>query len=334
MKYKTLFFSVALLLSRLILSAQSDTTYFTYYFDRNGNTCNKFEAESYNKIKLVRAASRLYSIESYLIDGTLKSNGFIFENNTALRTGLFTEYFKDGRKKSEGNYLTDLNEGVKGKKTGIWTSWYENNIKECEQEFVLNETHKTFSADILNYWDSTGKQKVINGDGDYSFTQEQQFGNDSLYKFILSGKVKDKKIDGIWKGVYTDGRLYCEESYYKGELLKGASYDQTGKKYTYDEIEQNPGYKGGDSKLIKFLVENTNYPDFERSRHIQGKVLVRFIVDESGNVTHETIIHSVSPNLDKEALRVVRLMKKFSPGRFRGQPVKVYFNLPMVFRLQ
>jgi protein TonB len=72
----------------------------------------------------------------------------------------------------------------------------------------------------------------------------------------------------------------------------------------------------------------------ERDNDIQGKVLLRFVVMEDGSVADVNVMRGVSPGLDKEAVRVVRMLPKFKPGRQQGKPVRVYFNLPVVFKLQ
>ena len=99
-------------------------------------------------------------------------------------------------------------------------------------------------------------------------------------------------------------------------------------------VEQNPEFPGGDGELIKFLQKNIQYPQMERDNDIQGKVLLRFVVMEDGSVQDVNVVRSVSPGLDKEAVRVVRMLPKFKPGKQQGKAVRVYFNLPVVFTLQ
>jgi TonB family protein len=104
------------------------------------------------------------------------------------------------------------------------------------------------------------------------------------------------------------------------------------KVYTF--VEQNPQFPGGDGELMKFLQRNIKYPKRARRLRIEGKVLLRFIVDETGAVTDVMVARSVDKDLDAEAVRVVKLLPNFTPGHQQGKPVRVYFNLPIVFRLQ
>lgn len=101
----------------------------------------------------------------------------------------------------------------------------------------------------------------------------------------------------------------------------------------YMEAEVMPEYPGGIEGLKSFLVENVTYPENAKKNKITGKVYVSFVIDESGEVINTRIARGVDPDLDKEALRVVGLMEKWTPGMEVGKPVKVQFTLPIQFAL-
>jgi protein TonB len=105
----------------------------------------------------------------------------------------------------------------------------------------------------------------------------------------------------------------------------------TDKPFTF--VDVMPQFQGGDAALIKFLQQNIKYPAMERDNDIQGRVIVRFVIDEEGNVTDVETTRPVSPGLDREAQRVVKMLPKFTPGTQQGKAVKVYYNLPIVFKL-
>jgi protein TonB len=98
-------------------------------------------------------------------------------------------------------------------------------------------------------------------------------------------------------------------------------------------VEKMPEFPGGEDSMMRFLQKNIMYPQSERDNDIQGRVIVRFVVNEDGSLTDIAITRGVSPGLDKEDLRVVRLLPKFKPGMQQGKPVSVYFNLPIRFKL-
>jgi TonB family protein len=101
----------------------------------------------------------------------------------------------------------------------------------------------------------------------------------------------------------------------------------------YVMSENMPQYPGGDLELLKFIAGNTNYPDSAKVHNIQGRVIVRFIVDKDGNVVEPEILKGVDPLLDAEALKVVNKLKGFSPGTQGGKPVSVYYMIPISFTL-
>ncbi|MCW5908392.1 MAG: energy transducer TonB [Chitinophagales bacterium] len=99
-------------------------------------------------------------------------------------------------------------------------------------------------------------------------------------------------------------------------------------------VEQMPEFAGGDAALVTFIGENIRYPQLERDNNIEGKVFIRFVVMEDGSVDSVEVIRSVSPGIDAEALRVVRMLPKFAkPGYQQGKAVKVYYTLPISFNL-
>ena len=94
-----------------------------------------------------------------------------------------------------------------------------------------------------------------------------------------------------------------------------------------------PKYPGGELALRKDLANLVNYPTLARENGIEGKVYVRFVVTKYGEVKQVQIARGTDPLLDKEAIRVVKLLKKFKPGENRGRPVSVWFTVPLNFRL-
>ena len=101
----------------------------------------------------------------------------------------------------------------------------------------------------------------------------------------------------------------------------------------YSCVEQMPQFPGGEKALMKYLQSHVNYPPMAAENKVQGCVVVRFIVDETGKVSDVTVVHSVDYDLDREAVRVCKSLPKFTPGRHNGQPVSVWYTLPVTFKL-
>lgn len=99
-------------------------------------------------------------------------------------------------------------------------------------------------------------------------------------------------------------------------------------------VQEQPDFPGGMGQMYKYLQNNTKYPDMEFDAGIQGKVYVEFVVAADGSVNNVRVVRGVSPGLDKEALRAVRSMPKWTPGKMNGKPVKVRFTIPVDFKLK
>jgi len=98
--------------------------------------------------------------------------------------------------------------------------------------------------------------------------------------------------------------------------------------------EQMPRFPGGDAALMKWLKDNINYPVPAMELNIQGRVVLRFVVNQDGSIGNVEILKGFDPSCDKEAMRVVKKMPSWIPGKQNGNPVAVYYSLPVVFRLQ
>ncbi|MCH5235950.1 MAG: energy transducer TonB [Muribaculaceae bacterium] len=99
-------------------------------------------------------------------------------------------------------------------------------------------------------------------------------------------------------------------------------------------VEQPAEFPGGQAALMKWLSNNIRYPEAAQQNDIQGRVVVKFVVEKDGSVGHAEIARGVDKDLDREALRVVNKMPKWQPGKNNGVAVRSYFNLPVTFKLQ
>ena len=106
------------------------------------------------------------------------------------------------------------------------------------------------------------------------------------------------------------------------------------KEEIFRSVEQMPQFPGGDAALLKYLSSHINYPPMAAENNVQGKVLLQFVVEKDGKVGEVKVVRSVDKDLDREAVRVVKTLPKFTPGRQNGQPVRVWYTLPVQFKLQ
>ena len=102
----------------------------------------------------------------------------------------------------------------------------------------------------------------------------------------------------------------------------------------YQSVEQMPEFPGGMAEMLKFLQMNIKYPPTAAANKIEGRVIVQFIIDKTGQVGDVQVVRSVNEELDAEAVRVIKSMPKFTPGRQDGKAVAVWYTLPIAFKLQ
>ena len=99
-------------------------------------------------------------------------------------------------------------------------------------------------------------------------------------------------------------------------------------------VEEMPAYPGGDQKLMEFIAKGIKYPQIARETGIQGRVFVGFVVEPDGSVSNVKVLRGIGGGCDEEAMRVVKSMPKWKPGKQRGKAVRVSYMLPVNFKLQ
>lgn len=102
----------------------------------------------------------------------------------------------------------------------------------------------------------------------------------------------------------------------------------------FDVVEEMPSFPGGQAELMKYLHDNIRYPVVAEENGVQGRVILTFVVERNGSITDIKVVKPVDPSLDKEAIRVVKGMPHWIPGKQNGSSVRVKFTLPVIFRLQ
>ena len=101
----------------------------------------------------------------------------------------------------------------------------------------------------------------------------------------------------------------------------------------YDEVEVMPEFPGGMPAMIEFLQTNIKYPEDAIKQHVGGRVMVMFVVETDGSLSNVRVAKNVFPSLDAEAVRVVKTMPKWKPGKEKGRLVRVNYTLPVVFSI-
>ncbi len=104
--------------------------------------------------------------------------------------------------------------------------------------------------------------------------------------------------------------------------------------FNYNDVEDKPEFPGGQGKMMEFVSKNLKYPEKAKANNITGEVQVQFVVGKTGYIENVKVMKSAYPLLDSEAVRVIKLMPRWEPGKLKGENVKVLFHFPLSFKLR
>ena len=172
----------------------------------------------------------------------------------------------------------------------------------------------------------------------YDKTVLQYLPKEGDVKFIgknLDGTecVLVRKADGSVMR-YMEKEIGENEHHIAIEVIEeDANYDVDLENTVFFIVEEMPEFPGGEEGLLKFVTENTKYPEVAKEKKIQGKVFVQFVINRDGNVEDVKLAKGVDPLLDEAAMNIVKSMPQWKPGKQRGQYVKVSFTIPINFQL-
>ena len=196
-----------------------------------------------------------------------------------------------------------------------------------------------FSLTPYIRWDNRGIGTVR---GDF-------FHNADSIKVTFTSKAKpvavrfnDLGLDNKYLANYVyvfkkgDNDIYSkkEQNEKESKSKEEQNESESNKIFNGDDVDQQPSFPGGTNALNTFIASNLKYPPVAGANGIQGRVIVKFIVEKDGSISNVEVDRSVSPSLDNEAMRVVKAMPKWIPGQINGKTVKVECSHPFVFRLQ
>jgi protein TonB len=118
------------------------------------------------------------------------------------------------------------------------------------------------------------------------------------------------------------------------DICAPESEDDSSEDDLYINVDKRAIFPGGHIKMAAFIKENLKYPEDAANYSIQGRVIVKFVVEEDGSISDIKVVRGVHPSLDAEAVRVVKLMPKWQPAERGGKPVRSRFNFPVYFKLE
>lgn len=216
-------------------------------------------------------------------------------------------------------------------------TWYPNGQIRQIKTISKVELMGTNDPELVTaFWDSTGRQNVVEGNGRVTYQNQVLSKNDTARHtlFVEQGLYESGVKQGVWTGRYVDGSYSYEETYDKGGLQAGKGWSAGADTVRYTAMLQQPEFPGGMKGLGQFLSQNLSYPVSAQKAGAQGQVFVSFVVCTDGTLCDYEVLKGVQSDLDREAIRVVQKMSgKWTPGVQRGQKVRVKYNLPINFSL-
>lgn len=144
---------------------------------------------------------------------------------------------------------------------------------------------------------------------------------------------KNKELLRIYGENAINGILFVKTKQAKSAEIKDNQTNDKEEKL-YQVVEQMPQFPGGEKSLLNFINQNVRYPVMAQQNGIQGTVIIRFVVSTSGKVKKVEVIRSLNRDCDNEAVRVIKLLPDFIPGKQNGVNVAVWYTLPIRFKLQ
>ena len=204
----------------------------------------------------------------------------------------------------------------------------------AQQNYTTTDTVWTDNTPAIFYYSGEEKPRVL---AEKYLYEDGSLREEVTLTYETKGKFDRKYY--VRKCYYPDGQLQYEEVMNK-DGQKCTYYNEKGKvvkrpKKKIDLYMEMPEFPGGQEELLYFLQKNVKYPKIAQENGIQGRVIVQFVVAKDGKIEEAVVVRSGGdPSLDKEALRVIKSMPRWIPGKQRGKPVRVQYTVPVNFRLR
>ncbi len=268
------------------------------------------------------SASNLYNLTEYYLNGNKKAIATVSSYDPFVKyEGTLITYYANGNKE----FIKDYKEN---KILGNWTKYYENGRLQESRTYLSSKLNKGISNDykVNQIADSLGNKFLDSlGNGKVNIGYEK---GDKL-----TGECIDGFKDGTWTAYDAKKQINYIEEFKDGILISGEYKNAFGRKGTYTVEEQSPMFAGGGKNFYDHISRSLRYPPEARYKNEQGKVVLKCTIAVDGNMENIKIVKSVSPSLDKEAIRVLLSCPKWEPGLIKGQPESMYLIIPLVFKL-
>lgn len=264
-------------------------------------------------IKDYYSEKETYAFFDYYKSGKLKMEGTTESKDRLLQTGMSVQYFESGKKRIVSNYK-------KGDLIGSYFELYENGNKKLEAEYI-EEKDKKNSLKVKSYWDKNNIQIIIDGNGLFDDNNEFSYSK---------GRLKNGVKDSVWIGISRNEKYRFKEKYENGKFISGTRFEENNQSFEYQELEVFPKPKKGIEHFSNYISRKTRIA--LNSEHINGTIIVKFIIDKDGKIVEPKIIRSLDKYFDEEAIRVITKYENWIPGEQRGRKVRCTFTIPITIK--
>ncbi|MXV13707.1 TonB family protein [Hufsiella ginkgonis] len=300
-----------------------------YFLKDNGRFVKSIDSADYVRvIQEPDSGSTLFNLlEFYRKDNKYKRVGHVsaFEPAPVLE-GTVLSYYKSGSKQEVVTYERNVPRGPA-------VYYYENGKVQKTLEYgdtgtaQLFDLKKTIYYKIISYYDSTGVQTVENGNGHIKVISGPEKSVEE------EGDIRDGVKEGTWKGAFLKTGNRYEELFSAGKFVSGVATLSDETTYEYRKNEEPPEFNGGEQGFLRFVQRTFRYPADAIKTGVSGRVILSFVVEKDGSVSDIKVLRSVSPSIDEEAIRTLRISRNWKPGRQHGIPVRVAVTLPLALNL-
>lgn len=153
-------------------------------------------------------------------------------------------------------------------------------------------------------------------------------------KQIISEAAKIKEVEELIEAIELEDHSIDVQSAIDEAIRNEPIKVESVPEKPFDVVEEMPSFPGGDAALMSFIANNIKYPKAAQRIGIEGRVTLLFVIDETGAITNIEVLKGIGAGCDKEAIRVLKMLPNYNPGKQRGVPVKVRMRLPINFNLQ
>jgi TonB family protein len=289
-----------------------------YYVKNNGRFVDiKDSADYFRVVSEPDSGSNLFNVKEYYKSGKVKLRAKSTTIEPQFYEGQLISFYENGKR----DVLAVYNKGF-----CIQANKYYNNgkLKSAIEypESLAQDNYQKYK--LIMYNDSTGKELVVNGNGQYSGYDEIAFDR------YNTGNIVNGFKDGIWTGEYPKEKTTFIEEYKSGRLVSGECVTANKKKFTYKSLETPPNL--GDMDNLMSMI--TNGIRVEKG-YEHGRVFITFIINKDGEATDFKVKRSLNDELDRKAVQAVknalRYLKGITPGIQYGHPVNISYTLPVAF---